>query len=132
MCNCNQPISAPPCEPPVYPGRPDCTGTACDDVYLAECSRYNGPNLPTLGINNGMFLKEALIALNKKLAAVSTHVYTIAVSNIQKTTVVEYINNLGALVSITVTSATSPQNITAQIGSPAIQSGTGTVTDTTP
>lgn len=109
---------------------PDCpAGSPCEEFAYTDCTSYRGPHLPALGITNSMSLKAALVALNNILAdAPAIHEYTITVTPQQKTTTVEYINNLGALVSKTVSSAQSPVTICAQQGTPAKLSGTGTLT----
>lgn len=118
-CNENHTIpttTLPPCP----------AGSPCEELNFTDCTRYKGPNLVSLGVTNDMSLKQVLIALNKKLTqAFSSKTYTITVSTTQTTTVVEYINHLGALVTKSVSSAQSPQSICAQDGSPVKVSGTG-------
>lgn len=106
---------------------PECPGgSPCEEFAFADCTRYSGPNLVSLGINDTMSLKEALVALNKKLTtAFASKTYTITVSSTQSKTTVEYINNVGALVSKSVSAEQSPQTICAQEGSPVKLSGTG-------
>lgn len=116
-----------PCPPSINYTLPDCPGgSPCEEYTHAACAKYTGANLVSLGINSSMSLKEALVALNKKLTTVyTTKSYTITVSSTQTKTTVEYINNLGALVSKSVSAEQSPQTICAQEGSPVKLSGTG-------
>lgn len=108
---------------------PDCPeGSNCEEYSLADCIQYTGPNLPSLEVTNEMALKDVLVKLNKKLTtSLVAKSYTITVTTAQSTTVVEYINNLGNLVSKSVSSAQSPVTICAQEGSPVKISGLGTL-----
>jgi hypothetical protein len=108
---------------------PDCPeGSNCEEYSLVECVQYTGPNLPSLEVTNNMGLKEILVKLNKKLTATMiAKSYTITVTTAQSTTTVEFINNLGNLVTRTVSSAQSPITICAQEGSPVKISGSGTL-----
>lgn len=108
---------------------PDCPdGSNCEEYSLAECIQYTGANLPALEVTDQMGLKEVLVKLNKKLTATMVaKSYTITVTTAQTTTVVEYINNLGNLVTKSVSSAQSPVIICAQEGSPVKISGSGTL-----
>lgn len=108
---------------------PDCPdGSKCEEYSLVECHQYTGPNLPSLEVTNEMMLKEVLVKLNKKLTEVMVaKTYTITVTTSQTTTTVEFINNLGNLVTKTVSSAQSPVTICAQEGSPVKVSGSGTI-----
>jgi len=119
--SCNENLSIPSTTLPPCPD-----GSPCEEFHFTDCTQYKGPNLVSLGINNDMSLKEAMVALNKKLTtAFSSKIYTITVSTSQTTTVVEYVNHVGDLVSKSVSSAQSPQTICAQDGSPVKISGTG-------
>lgn len=106
---------------------PDCPdGSNCEEYSYSDCVQYTGPNLPSLQVTSNMALKDILVKINAKLtSAMVAKSYTITVSTSQTTTVVEYINNLGNLVSKSVSSAQSPQTICAQEGSPVKISGTG-------
>jgi hypothetical protein len=106
---------------------PDCPdGSNCEEFSYSDCVQYTGPNLPTINVTDNMSLKDILVKINAKLTtALVAKTYTITVSTSQSTTVVEYINNLGNLVSKSVSSAQSPQTICAQEGSPVKVSGTG-------
>jgi hypothetical protein len=108
---------------------PDCPeGSNCEEYSMLECVHYTGPNLPSLEVTNEMGLKDILVKINKKLTnTMVAKTYTITVTTSQSTTVVEYINNLGNLVSKSVSSAQSPQTICAQEGSPVKISGSGTL-----
>ena len=110
---------------------PDCPdGSNCEEFSYADCVQYTGPNLPSLQVTNNMALKDVLVKINAILTtALVAKSYTISVSTSQSTTVVEYINNLGDLVSKSVSSAQSPQTICAQEGSPVKVSGTGVLSD---
>lgn len=110
---------------------PDCPdGSKCEEYSMVECVQYTGPNLPSLEVTNNMGLKEILVQVNKKLTSVMTaKTYTITVLTSQSTTVVEYINNLGNLVSKSVSSVQSPVTICAQEGSPVKVSGSGTISE---
>lgn len=119
--SCNENLSIPSTTLPPCP-----QGSPCEEFYETDCTTYKGPNLKTLGINSGMSLKAALVALNKKLTTTFvTKTYTITVLTTQSTTVVEYVNYQGDLVSKSVSSAQSPQTICAHEGSPVKLSGTG-------
>ena len=108
---------------------PDCPeGSNCEEYSFVDCVQYTGPNLPTLEVTNNMSLKEVLVLLNKKLTvSMIAKTYTITVTTSQTTTVVEFINNLGQLVTKSVSSAQSPVTICAQEGSPVKISGSGTL-----
>lgn len=119
--SCNENLSIPSTTLPPCP-----EGSPCEEFHFTDCTQYKGPNLVSLGINHNMSLKQAMVALNKKLTtAFSSKTYTITVSNTQTITVVEYINHIGNLVSKSVSPAQSPQTICAQEGSPVKISGTG-------
>jgi hypothetical protein len=119
--SCNENLSIPSTTLPPCP-----EGSPCEEFFFTDCTQYKGPNLVSLGINHNMSLKQAMVALNKKLTtAFSSKTYTITVSTTQTITVVEYINHLGDLVSKSVSPAQSPQTICAQEGSPVKTSGTG-------
>lgn len=125
-CGCSS-SSAIPYSAPVYTSEIPCTnGTPCDEAIKLECVKYVGPNLPTLGVTNGMFLKDALAALNFALtSSMVTKTYTITVTGVQTITTVEYINASGAVTKISVGLDQSPQTICAQEDSPVKLSGTG-------
>lgn len=108
---------------------PDCPdGSNCEEYSFTDCVQYTGPNLPAIEVTNNMALKDILVKLNKKLtSSMVAKTYTITVTGSQTTTVVEFINNLGAHVTKSVTSAQSPVTICAQEGSPVKISGTGTL-----
>lgn len=110
---------------------PDCPdGSNCEEYSFTDCVQYTGPNLPSLEVTNNMPLKEVLAKLNKKLTtSMTAKSYTITVTTSQTTTVVEFINNLGEIVSKSVSSAQSPVTICAQEGSPVKISGSGTLSD---
>ena len=45
---------------------PNCPGgEPCEELLSAECSRYNGPNLPALGVADGDRLRTILLKLHK-------------------------------------------------------------------
>lgn len=126
LANCND--GCEDCQPTNAVGLPPCPPNSepCEEVTLTGCVKYVGPNLPTLGITNGMRLKQAFAALNLALTeSLITKKYTITVSNTQSTTVVEYINLDGELATASVSSAQSPIVICAQEGSPVKMSGSG-------
>lgn len=132
LANCNDGCEE--CGPTNAIGLPDCPPSSepCETILNASCVKYTGPNLPTLGITNGMRLKAALVALNFKLlnnAGVSKN-HTITVTQQQSKTTVEYINKVGAASVAVVTKDNSPQTICALIGTPVVISGSGTVTVT--
>lgn len=128
-CGCGSGSIIPPCTPPVYPGREDCVGTVCEEINLAECIKYIGPNLPTIGVTNGMSIKEALIALNLSLLTGAVYnTYTITVGPTQKKTTVTYISKTNQLTTVSVTHTQSPINICALLNTPAILSGDGALT----
>lgn len=131
LVNCNGGCA--PCDPTNAVGLPDCPPSAesCEDILYGNCVKYVGPNLPALGITNGMRLKAALIALNTVLnTTVSTKAYTITVTTSQNKTTVEYIDIDGALQTAVVSSTQSPVTICARINTPVIISGTGTIVNT--
>lgn len=63
--NCN------PCSGPIPPacveGPPECEGTPCAEMYPAECTIYNGPDIPNLGITSGMSINEILMAISENI-----------------------------------------------------------------
>lgn len=131
LVNCNG--GCDPCDPTNAVGLPDCPPSAesCEDILYGNCVKYVGPNLPVLGITNGMRLKTALIALSKALTtSVVTKSYTIGVTTSQTKTTVEYVDLNGVLQTAVVSSTQSPVTICARLDSPVIISGTGTVTNT--
>jgi hypothetical protein len=127
--DCNNP------DPANAVGLPDCPPSSepCEDLLYSDCVKYTGPNLPTLGITNGMRLKTAFAALNVLLLGedpiAKNHVIT--VTPVQGKATVEYLNKLGVITSITVTHLTSPQTICALISTPAIVSGSASISVTT-
>lgn len=133
LSNCNDGCAD--CSPTNAVGLPDCPPSSepCEDLSFSECVKYTGPNLPTLGITNGMRLKTALAALNVLLLGVnpSAKNHTITVTSVQGKGTVEYLSKLGVITSITVTSTTSPQTICALVNTPAVVSGSATITATT-
>ena len=110
---------------------PDCPdGSKCEEYSFTDCVQYTGPNLPSIEVTNEMALKDILVKLNKKLTStLIAKTYTITVSTSQSTTVVEYINNIGNLVTKSVSSTQSPQTICAQEGSPVKISGSGVLSE---
>lgn len=126
-CGCLTNV-APPYETPVYVSTAPCPeGTPCEETYKAECEIYTGPNLPAVGITNGMSVKAAFIALYKAVAPTTTDPWIITVATGQTPTTVEYVNAGGSLVKIVVSSLQSPQTITARRDTPVKLSGTGTL-----
>lgn len=133
LANCNDGCAE--CGPTNAVGLPDCppSSEACETIMFSNCVKYSGPNLPTLGITNGMRLKDALGALNFKLlnnTGVSRN-HTITVSSVQSKTRVEYLDKFGIVQIKEVTKDNSPQTICALVGTPAVITGSGTVTATT-
>lgn len=131
LANCNDGCAD--CDPTNAVGLPDCPPSSepCEDLLYSKCVKYAGPNLPTLGITNGMRMKDALIALNKKLTVSQvSKTYTITVSSAQTTTIVEYIDVNGLFQTKSVSKDQSPQSICAQNESAVIISGTGILTNT--
>lgn len=132
LANCNE---CRQCQETNAVGLPDCppSSEACEDLLYSNCVKYSGPNLPTLGITNGMRLKQALAALEFTLlnntGVGKTH--TVTVSPTQSKTTVEYMDKTGDLQVIVVTKDNSPQSFCALEDTPAIISGTGIVTMTT-
>ena len=63
--NCN------PCSGPIPPacveGPPECEGTPCAEIYPTECTIYNGPDIPNLGITSGMSINEILMAISENI-----------------------------------------------------------------
>jgi len=102
-------------------------------LLFSQCVKYTGPNLPSLGITNGMRLKTALAALNVLLLGASPVAknYIITVTAVQGKATVEYLSKLGVITSITVTNLTSPQTICALLTTPAVVSGSGSLSLTT-
>ena len=108
--NCN------PCSGPIPPacveGPPECEGTPCAEIYPAECTIYNGPEIPNLGITSGMSINEILMAISENICncenengdecihpvrwflKFATDIYNI---NIEKETDIELLNILGGL-----------------------------------
>jgi hypothetical protein len=80
-----------------------------------------------------MRLKTALAALNVVLLGTNPPAknHVISVTAVQKKATVEYLNKLGVISSITVTDTTSPQTICALVNTPAVVSGTGSISLTT-
>lgn len=122
--NCSSPLTT-----SSFPLPAPCAQTeGCEEALPGACVRYQGPNLPSLGISSGMFLKDALVALNKKLTSAQvSRSYTITTTGTQVPTVVEFINLQGALSRVSITAAQSPRTICAQENSPVIISGTGSL-----
>lgn len=126
-CGCAQ-NSTPPYSTPVYTSEVECaSGTPCEDIDKALCTVYTGPNLPTLGITNGMSLKAALIALDVKLGTNAVLSYEVVVSSIQVATTVEYIDVAGVLQTITVLPNHTSSPFNARTNTPSVVSGTGIV-----
>ena len=64
-CNtCQQPIPA-----TCVTGPPACTGTECDEIYPGACVVYSGPDIPCLGVTNGMSLNDIMQAIADTLCA---------------------------------------------------------------
>jgi len=132
LTNCNEGCAD--CAPTHAVGLPDCPPSSepCEDLSFSECLKYTGPNLPTLGITNGMRLKTALAALNVILLGANpvakNHIIT--VTAVQKKATVEYLSKIGVITSITVTDTTSPQTICALNNTPAVVSGSATISVT--
>jgi len=126
--DCNNP------DPANAVGLPDCPPNSepCEDLLYSQCVKYTGPNLPTLGITNGMRLKTALAALNVLLLGANpvakNHVIT--VTAVQGKATIEYLNKLGVISSIYVTATTSPQTICALINTPAVVAGSASISVT--
>lgn len=132
LTNCNDGCAD--CQPTNAVGLPDCPPNSepCEEVAESSCVKYTGPNLPVLGILNGMRLKTALAKMTYELTSPRVFkTYDITVSSVQTTTTVEYINKSGELATKTVKLADSPQSICALEGTPAKTKGTGTITATT-
>ena len=109
--NCN------PCSGPIPPacveGPPECEGTPCAEIYPTECTIYNGPDIPNLGITSGMSINEILMAISENICNCEnsnecTHplrlflkfaidIYNI---NIDKEIDIELLNILGGLLDI--------------------------------
>lgn len=101
----------------------------CEETVDGLCTVYTGPNLPVLGVTNGMRLKAILVLLNKNIAlgsspAAADYTITVALGN---TATVEYLNGTKDVVSVTVPHADSPVTISAITGSPVLISGIGTI-----
>lgn len=133
LSNCNDGCAD--CSPTNAVGLPDCPPSSepCEDLLFSECLKYTGPNLPSLGITNGMRLKTALAALNVLLLGASpiSRNHVITVTAVQGKGTVEYLNKLGVITSITVTNLTSPQTICALLSTPAVVSGSASISATT-
>ena len=127
--DCNNP------DPANAVGLPDCPPSSepCEDLLFSQCVKYTGPNLPSLGITNGMRLKTAFAALNVLLLGASPVAknYIITVTAVQGKATVEYLSKLGVITSITVTNLTSPQTICALLTTPAVVSGSASLSLTT-
>ena len=64
-CNtCNQAVP-----PPCVTAPPVCAGSDCEEIYPGACVVYSGPNIPCLGITNGMSLNEILQTIGEQLCS---------------------------------------------------------------
>ncbi|HPF82679.1 MAG TPA: hypothetical protein PLV83_00700 [Bacilli bacterium] len=64
-CNtCNQAIPPACVEAP-----PVCAGSQCEEIYPGACVVYSGPNIPCLGITNGMSLNDIIQAIGEQLCS---------------------------------------------------------------
>jgi hypothetical protein len=123
-CNCSQTASTP---------LPQCSSACsnsekCEEMVLAHCVKYVGPNLPNLCVENGDRLIDILVSLNAQLGAITTYEADLIVTANQETTLYKYIDEDGKMVCISVSFSQSPVCITAQQGSVVKISGGGTFT----
>lgn len=116
------------CPPEVSYTLPDCPGgESCEEISYANCVKYIGPNLPSLGISSGERLKDVLIKLYKAInTTVATKTYTILANTLQSTTTVEYLDANEVLASATVIGgADNSTTICAIENTPQLISGNG-------
>lgn len=50
-------------------GPPVCQGSQCEEIYPGACVLYSGPNIPCLGITNGMSLNDIVQILGEQLCS---------------------------------------------------------------
>ena len=114
------------CPPEVSYTLPDCPdGESCEEILNANCVKYTGPNLPSIGVSSGERLKSVLIKIYKSInSAVATKTYTILVNSSQSSTTVEYLDANEVLATQTVT-AGNTATICAIENTPQVMSGTG-------
>ncbi len=64
-CNtCNQAIP-----PACVTAPPVCQGSQCEEIYPGTCVVYSGPNIPCLGITNGMSLNDIIQTIGEQLCS---------------------------------------------------------------
>lgn len=132
LTNCND--GCEDCQPTHAVGLPDCppNSESCEEIHLANCLKYVGPNLPTLGVTNGMRLNVALAAINYYLTPVKVYKnHTITVTPVQTKTTVQYVDKFGVLQIVIVSPSSNVTTICALEGTVTKMSGSGTIAATT-
>ena len=114
------------CPPVVSYTIPDCpAGESCEEILNSKCTKYTGPNLPSIGVSSGERLKDVLIKLYKAInTVVVTKTYTILVNSAQTKTTIEYLDATETIASISV-NADDSTTICAIENTPSVISGSG-------